>query len=107
MRPASAAKKRGGAIMARRQAVKRRLWLSLLVLSALAFSATAQTPASCPPQGTAQRPQVRALNLLKNRETTPMPNQIDPEVTLEAMLVPGNDRDRWSDTSGGEVIGYV
>jgi len=93
--------------MAKRRGVKRCLSVLLLVFSALAFSATAQSPATCPPEGTAQRPQVRALNLLKNRETAPTPDQIDPEVTVEAMLVPGSDRDRWSSTSGGDIVGYV
>ena len=93
--------------MTKRQAVKRRFLVLLLAFSALAFSATAQTPTTCPPEGIAQRPQVRAINLLKNRETGPTPNQNDPEVTLEAMLVPGSDRDRWSNTSGGDIVGFV
>ena len=93
--------------MVRRQASKPRLSVLLLALAAFGFSAAAQTPTTCPPEGIARRSQVRALNLLKNREAAPTPDQIDPEVKLEAMLVPGNDRDRWSDTSGGDVVGYV
>lgn len=34
-------------------------------------------------------------------------NQIDPAITLSAMLAPGDDKTRWSSTSGAEVTGFV
>jgi hypothetical protein len=77
---------------------------TLLILAGLAFSADAQT---CPPEGNAKQSQVQALNLLKNREQAPAPNQIDQDVTVEALLKPGNDWDRWSDSLGADLVAYV
>lgn len=92
--------------MAERKALKWVLPL-LLALSSLAFSANAQAPSSCPPEGNAKRAQNRALNVLKNRVEAPRPEQVDPDVSIEALLAPGDDRDRWSDTSGADLVGYV
>jgi hypothetical protein len=58
-------------------------------------------------EGDAANPSVRGLNLLKNRYTVPEPQQLDPDVTLAAMLEPGDDRGRWSDQHAAEITGYV
>jgi hypothetical protein len=57
--------------------------------------------------GDASSPSVRDLNLLKNRYTAPEPQQIDPGVTLAAMLEPGEDTARWNDRHAAEITGYV
>lgn len=59
----------------------------------------------CGMEGDARSPGVQALNRLKNRNTAPQ--QIDPAVTLAAMLVPGRDTGRWKVKQGAEIIGYI
>jgi hypothetical protein len=61
----------------------------------------------CAMEGDASSPAVRELNLLKNRYAAPEPQQIDPRVTLAAMLEPGDDRTRWNDHHAAEITGYV
>ncbi len=60
----------------------------------------------CGMEGDARSPAVRALNRLKNRVTAPAP-EINPGVTLAAMLAPGNDIGRWKVRYGAEITGYV
>jgi hypothetical protein len=55
--------------------------------------------------GDARSEAVQALDALKNRFTAPA--RIDPAVTLDAILAPGDDRDRWSRHMGASVEGYV
>lgn len=52
-------------------------------------------------------PGKRVFNALKNRAAPPAPGDFDNAVTLAALLVPGDDRRRWSDTRAGRVEGYV
>jgi hypothetical protein len=61
----------------------------------------------CPLEGDAQNASLKALNQLKNRTTQPMANQIDSNITLAAVLTPGNDINRWSSNQGAVVTGYV
>jgi hypothetical protein len=83
---------------------------------AATFSAPAQSQAptqdwntynGCGLEGDARSPAVRALNRLKNRVTAPAPDDINPKVTLAAMLVPGNDIGRWKVRYGVQITGYV
>ena len=77
----------------------------LLIQSALADEA--QTLARCPPEGDAVQAEARALNPLKRRMAVPRPSDIDPQVTLAALLEPGDDRNRWSDEKAAQITGYV
>lgn len=52
-------------------------------------------------------PGKRAHNALKNRTAMPTAGDFDPRVSLEAMLAPGNDRERWQQTRAGAIEGYV
>jgi hypothetical protein len=89
----------------------------LIILLPVCFSllgANAQAPTSnmddfdgCGMDGSATTARLKALNQLKNRYTVPKDNQIDSSITLSAMLAPGNDKTRWSSTSGAEVTGFV
>src|SRR5262249_39069039 len=47
------------------------------------------------------------LNRLKNRTQIPDAGDIDPDVTLEAMMASGSDRDRFSDAQAATIEGYV
>jgi hypothetical protein len=69
---------------------------SVVGVLALLASACALVPAS-----------TRPLNVLKNRTTIPSPTDFDPRVTLEALLQPGNDRQRWLVTRAATIQGYV
>ena len=57
----------------------------------------------CGIEGDARSPGVQALNRLKNRYVAPQ--QVDPAITLAAMLAPGRDTGRWKVKQGAETIG--
>ena len=65
------------------------------------------SPQACPPAGDARNPQVRQLNLLKNRDAAPTQQQMDAGVTLEAMLAPGHDLNRFDENRGASIQGIV
>ena len=96
-----------------------RYTLSLLVLAGLAAVAAgfncspvwARHHAAyryCDPEaGDAVRPDIQALNRLKNREAAPTAKDFDRSASLPAMLGPGDDRSRWNDHRAAQVVGYV
>jgi hypothetical protein len=47
------------------------------------------------------------LNRHKNRSVAPIDDQIDPEVSLAAMLAPGNDLTRFDEEKGARITAYV
>jgi len=61
----------------------------------------------CGLEGDAKRMDVRDLNTHKNRYDLPDSSQLDHSITLQAMLAPGNDRDRFSMYKAAEITGYV
>ncbi len=61
----------------------------------------------CRPQGDSSNPSIIALDLQKNRPTAPTADDIDSDVTLAAMLSPGNDMGRFDATRGATVEGIV
>jgi len=61
----------------------------------------------CPLEGDAKTSSLKSLNELKNRTTPPTENQINSDITLAAVLAPGNDISRWSSSQGAVVTGYV
>jgi len=73
----------------------------------VAIQPALETFNGCGMEGDASSLAVRELNLLKNRYTSPEPQQIDPRATLAAMLEPGDDRVRWNDHHAAEITGYV
>lgn len=86
----------------------------LLPLCFLFLGANAQAPPSnmddfdgCNLDGSATTARLKQLNQLKNRYTAPRDNQIDHSITLSALLAPGDDKTRWTSTSGAEITGFV
>jgi len=73
----------------------------------VAMQPALETFNGCGMEGDASSPAIRELNLLKNRYAVPEPEQIDPRVTLAAILEPGDDRTRWNDHHAAEITGYV
>jgi hypothetical protein len=61
----------------------------------------------CPLQGDAKSPDVRDLNRLKGRYHTPVTSDIDPTVTLIAMVAPGDDENRFDVKSAATVRGFA
>jgi hypothetical protein len=82
--------------------------LILLVIVMLASGGSALLPGSvCPAGGAAVTPGGRVFARLKNRTEVPGVSDFDPDVSLEALLRPGLDRGRWSESRAGRIEGYV
>jgi len=79
--------------------------LMLVLLTAGALRFLSHLP--CPAEGVAFTQGRRAFMRLKNRVGAPKPEDFDERVTLEALLSPGEDRGRWSESRAGRVEGYV
>ena len=62
---------------------------------------------NCGLAGSAKTNATKAQNRLKNRFTSPTASDIDSAVTLAAMLVPGDDTDRFDSGSAGQITGFV
>jgi hypothetical protein len=61
----------------------------------------------CPAEGLAFTAKRRAFHRLKNRTMLPQPSDFDAGVTLDTLLQPGNDQDRWSTSRAARIEGYV
>lgn len=61
----------------------------------------------CPLEGSAKTDHLKELNKLKNRTSFPADSNFNPKISLTAILVKGNDTERWSVKSAAKVIGYV
>ena len=89
----------------------------LLIFLPVCFLLLGATPQAPPPnmdvfdgcgmEGSATPARLKALNRLKNRYTAPQANEINHSITLSAILAPGDDKTRWSSTSGAEITGFV
>ena len=82
------------------------LILSIIIL--LTAGASALLPVGmCPAGGVAVTQGRREFLRLKNRAAEPKPEDFDESVSLEALLRPGEDRGRWSESRAGRMEGYV
>src|SRR5258708_25641439 len=61
----------------------------------------------CGLDGNSKIANIKKLNQHKNRYTVPKDDQIDHSITLSALLAPGDDKTRWTSTSGAEITGFV
>jgi hypothetical protein len=61
----------------------------------------------CPLEGDATSPDVKDLNRLKGRYHSPVASDIDPTVTLAAMVAPGDDEGRFDSKSAATITGFV
>ena len=62
---------------------------------------------NCPSVGIALTSKARQLHRLKNRTSVPRDVDFDPRVTIDALLQPGADTDRWSATHAARIQGEV
>lgn len=61
----------------------------------------------CPPEGTATSDSGKALNRLKNRFAIPDDDDIDPHVSLPALMAPGFDRTRFHTNKAATIRAFV
>jgi hypothetical protein len=81
--------------------------LLIAVVAAVLYFYTQQQDGGCPIMGSAKSVRVRELNELKNRTDIPAISDFDNNVSLEKLIKPGYDKNRWSTGSAGEITGYV
>ena len=62
---------------------------------------------NCPSAGIALTTRARDLHRLKNRTSIPQAADFDSRVTLDALLQPGDDTNRWSNTRAARIQGEV
>ena len=62
---------------------------------------------NCPNTGIAFTKRARQLHTLKNRTALPQPADFDSRITLDALLQPGDDTDRWQTDHAGRIEGEV
>ncbi len=61
----------------------------------------------CSMEGSAKSARGQAVNQLKNRYTAPAAADINAAITLAAILQPGDDENRWQESNGATITGYV
>lgn len=86
---------------------RRRVFLVVVVLLAALILLWLILALNCPSAGIALTTRARDLHRLKNRTTIPQSTDFDSRVTLDALLQPGDDRDRWSNNRAARVQGEV
>src|SRR5215510_12574198 len=82
---------------------------SLLVAIAIALLITLSLALAlnCPNAGIALTNNARRLHRLKNRTALPQASDFDPAITLDALLQPGDDRNRWFTDRAARIQGEV
>ena len=94
----------------RRKILLRAIPTFLFAATFLAQICSGQAPGSfdgCPLEGKTTNPSLMALNRLKNRTVAPLQTQVNPAISLTAVLAPGNDVTRWSATQAAIITGFV
>lgn len=61
----------------------------------------------CPLEGKTSSDRIKKLNRDKNRYTLPTQDDLNADITLEKILQPGDDEDRFHNNEAVEITGYV
>jgi hypothetical protein len=85
----------------------RRLSRLLLIAFALLIIIWVVLALNCPSAGIALTTRARDLHRLKNRTSLPQATDFDSRVTLDALLQPGDDTNRWSTNHAARIAGEV
>jgi hypothetical protein len=85
----------------------RRTFLVVTILLAVLILVFLILAINCPSAGIALTTRARDLHSLKNRTTFPQPTDFDSRITLDALLQPGDDTSRWSNTRAARIQGEV
>lgn len=86
---------------------RRRLLLLICILIAVFIIAWVSLSRNCPSAGIALTSRARSLHRLKNRTAFPQAADFDSRITLEALLQPGDDNNRWSTDRAARIQGEV
>jgi hypothetical protein len=86
---------------------KRTFLLAGIVIVAVCVAAWFALARDCPSAGIALTGRQRNLHRLKNRTAFPQAADFDPRFSLDAVLQPGDDRNRWSTNRAGRIQGQV
>lgn len=87
--------------------IRRRYWMGLVAMLFIVVVSGIALDRYCPPSGLPVTPARGEVHRLKNRSSFPHPSDFDSQVTLTALLQPGNDENRWSQTRAARIEGYV
>lgn len=87
--------------------ILRRYWIGLLATLFIVVVSVIALDRYCPPSGLALTSARREVHRLKNRTSFPQSFHFDPQVTLQAMLQPGDDENRWNQARAARIEGYV
>jgi len=87
--------------------IRTRTLLVVALVFALLIALWLVLAANCPSAGIALTPRARHLHRLKNRTAFPQPGDFDSNVTLDALLQPGDDTNRWSTDRAARIQGEV
>lgn len=85
----------------------KRLFISIVVTAFVVVVVFVILSRYCPASGLPLTATRRAEHILKNRTSFPRPEDFDSHVTLAAMLEPGADENRWSQTHAARIEGFV
>ena len=86
---------------------KSRTLLLVGVLIALVIASWVVVARNCPSAGIALTSRARNLHRLKNRTIFPQESDFDSRITLDALLQPGDDSNRWSTDRAARIEGEV
>lgn len=84
-----------------------RTLLLIGVLLAVLIATWVGLATNCPNVGVALTSNARRLHRLKNRTALPQAADFDSRITLDALLQPGADRDRWLTDRAARIQGEV
>ena len=84
----------------------RKLLLVAIVI-ALVITVGLVVAQNCPSAGIGLNSEQRSLHRLKNRTAFPQTADFDTRITLDQLLQPGNDYDRWSTDRAAKIQGHV
>jgi hypothetical protein len=76
-------------------------------ISAIPFTGAQDVYHNCGMSGRTNVVRIKALNRQKNRYVAPSHQQIDSNISLRAMLQPGNDANRFRTDRAAVIVGYV
>lgn len=81
--------------------------LLLATFSAVLIAGLFVLSRNCPGAGIAFTEKARALHRLKNRTAIPQASDFNPQISLDELLKPGDDRSRWSTQQAARIQAYV